>query len=123
MEEGLKDRIILILLVITVMFFIAAVSSCSRAGHFKASRDKEMSSRLDLEEKMGNFTQEKAALEDKINKLSGELEVTKKALQQELATNQSIKEELDKVTKLKETLEEDLKEALVKKSKVSKTKR
>jgi uncharacterized protein YlxW (UPF0749 family) len=120
MEESFKNRIILILGILTVIFFIGTVSSCSNAKRQKVARDKEMAARLDLEEKMNKFGQEKLALEKKINALSQELseeqashETTKKALLQEQLVNESLKKEVLKLTKLKEKLEEDLKEALV----------
>jgi len=120
MEESLKTRIILILAILSTIFFIGTVSSCSNAYRQKASRDKEMAMRLDLEEKMTKFSQERTTVEEKLNTAAKELEeekaahqATKKALVQEQLVNQSLKEELQKVTKLKEALEEDLKEALV----------
>lgn len=120
MEETLKNRIILILGLLTVIFFIGTASSCSNAQRQKVARDKEMAIRLDLEEKMNKFGQEKLALEKKLNTLSQELaevqaagETTQKALLQEQLVNESLKKEVLKVTKLKEKLEEDLKEALV----------
>ena len=119
-EEILKNRIILILLILTVIFFIATVGSCSNVHRYRVARDKEMVTRLDLEEKMSKFMQDKTAMQDKINSLTQELDeekaahqATQKALLQEQLVNQSLKEELQKVTKLKEALEEDLKEALV----------
>jgi len=120
MDESLKTRIILILAILSAIFFIATIGSCSNAYRQKAARDKEMAARLDLEEKMGRFSQEKTMLEEKINTREKELEeekaahqATKKALVQEQLVNQSLKEELQKVSKLKDALEEDLKEALV----------
>jgi len=121
MEENLKTRVILILAILSVIFFLGTISSCTNAARQKRSRDKEMATRLDLEEKMSKFTQEKQALETKITVLSGQLEeekaahqATKKALLQEQMVDSSLKEELQKVTKLKEALEEDLKDALTK---------
>ena len=120
MEESFKNRIILILGILTVIFFIGTVSSCSNAKRQKASRDKEMAARLDLEEKMNKFGQEKLALEKKTNTLSQELaetqaagETAKEALLQEQLVNNCLKKEILKLTQLKEKLEEDLKEALV----------
>ncbi|MDD5155832.1 MAG: hypothetical protein PHF11_05035 [Candidatus Omnitrophica bacterium] len=120
MEEGFKNRIILILGILTVIFFIGMVSSCNDARKQKSSRDKEMAARLDLEEKMNKSGQEKAATENKINALSQELtkeqaatETTKKALLEAQVVNDSLKKEVIKLTELKEKLEEDLKEALV----------
>jgi len=121
MEENLKTRVILILAILSVIFFLGTISSCTNAARQKRSRDKEMATRLDLEEKMSKFTQEKQALETKITALSQQLEeekaahqATKKALLQEQMVDNSLKEELQKVTKLKEALEEDLKDALTK---------
>jgi len=129
MEETLKNRVILMLGLLTVIFFIGTVSSCSNAQRQKVARDKEMAIRLDLEEKMNKFGQAKLALEKKLNTLSQELaevqaagETTKKALLQEQLVSESLKKEVLKVTKLKDKLEEDLKEALVT-SKSSRSKR
>ena len=120
MEESIKNRIILILSILAIILFIGTISSCSNAYRHRFARDKEMAIRLDLEEKMNKFLQEKTILDDKINSIEKELEeerlthqTTKNALVQEQLVNQSLKEELAKVTKLKEALEEDLKEALV----------
>lgn len=121
MEESFKNRLIIILAVLTLIFFMSTVSSCGNASRQKNARQKEMATRLDLEEKMNKFGQEKANYEAKINSLSHDLEAekvlldsTKKSLLQEQLINQSIKEELQKVTKLKEALEEDLKDVLIK---------
>lgn len=120
MEEGIKNRVIIILAVLTVIFFVSTVGSCSNANRQRLNRDKEMAARLDLEEKMSKFTQEKEAIETKLNSLTQELEeekaghqATQKALLEEQLISQSLKVELQKVTKLKEVLEEELKEALV----------
>ncbi|MCU0651574.1 MAG: hypothetical protein MUC39_01345 [Candidatus Omnitrophica bacterium] len=120
MEESLKNRIILILAILAAIFFIGSISSCTNARRQKSARDKEMSTRLDIEEKMSSFMKDKTVLEEKLTSLNQDLEAekaahqaTKKALVQEQLVDQSLKEELQKVTKLKEALEEDLKEALL----------
>lgn len=119
MEESIKNRIILILGILSVILFIGLISSCNSTYRQKLARDKEMSSRLDMEEKMGRFSQEKTATEEKLKAVQKELneerqahQATGKALAQEQLVNISLKDELVKVTKLKEALEEDLKEAL-----------
>lgn len=120
MEESIKNRVILILSVLSAIFFIGTVGSCGNMGRLRSIRDKEIATRLDLEEKMSKLMQEKLGLEKKLNDLTEGLEAekaghqaTQKALLQEQLVNQSLKEEIAKVTKLKEALEEDLKEALV----------
>jgi protein subunit release factor A len=75
--------------------------------------DREKAVSWDAQQKASEFKKE--LQETKVG-----LEVAKKALLQEQLASQSLKEELEKVTKLKETLEEDLKEALVGKSEKSK---
>ncbi len=123
MEEGIKSRVILILAILSAIFFISAISSCNDARKWKKDRDSEKSTRFDLEERAQKFNAEKARLEDGYKKaekaaadIKAELDRTKEALAQEQAANKNLAEELDKVTKLKETLEENLKEALVGKS-------
>ena len=120
MEENIKTRVILILAVLSGLLFVVTVNSCSNSYRQKAARDKEMASRLDLEEKMSKFSQEKAALEEKLRVKDRELaeekvahEATKKALLEEQLMSSSLKEGLQKVSKLKDILEENLKEALV----------
>ena len=119
MEEAAKNKLMLILAVLTLIFLITTVGSCSNYRMQKTARNKEMATRLDLEEKMSKYTTEKAVSEQKLAAALQGMEeektahqATKKALLQEQLVNQSLKEELEKVSKLKETLEEDLKEAL-----------
>lgn len=109
--EGGKDRIILILAILTVIFFIVTVNSCNNASHARAVLNKEVALRLELEEKISKFAQEKTAAEENIKALKQELEkekatheVTKKALLQEQLVSQSLKEELEKIANLKEGL-------------------
>jgi chromosome segregation ATPase len=120
MEETIKNRIILVLSILALMFFIGSLKSCGNAYRQKQARDKEMAARLDLEEKISKISQQSSLLEEKMrgvrkemDETKSELEQNRRALAQERSASQSLKEELNKVTKLKETLEEDLKEALV----------
>ena len=129
MEESLKNRIIIVLVMLALIFFIGMIKSCSDSGRYKINGNNEMRTRLDCEEKLNNFSQEKAAIENKVNAATQALEeeraaltATKKALLQEQLVNQSLKEEIEKITKLKEALEEDLKGALAK-VKAEKTKK
>ncbi|MDP3042588.1 MAG: hypothetical protein Q8N62_07730 [Candidatus Omnitrophota bacterium] len=127
MDEALKNRIVIILAVFSAVFFFGTLSSCNSAIRQKAARDKEMAARLALEERTSKYVQEKSALEEKAKAKENEtdelkvaLEAAKKALLQDQLVNMSLKEELEKVTKLKETLEEDLRQALVNGKKLKK---
>ncbi len=120
MDEQAKNKLILILAVTTFIFFVLSLASCNTSHRQKTARDKEMSLRLDLEEKITKLAQDRNQLQQKLNAATQALEEekaahlsTKKSLATEQAVSQSLKEEVAKVTKLKEALEEDLKEALV----------
>jgi len=115
----MKGKITLILAIVAGLFLVGNLFSCIDAGRSKSARNKEMSIRLDAEEKLNKVTQDKSALETKFAKTSKELEeersahqATKKMLLQEQMVNESLKEELQKVMKLKEKLEGDLKEVV-----------
>jgi len=118
LNEALKNRIVIILAVLLTIFFFSSLSSCNSAMRIKASRDKEMANRIVLEERMSKFSQDRSSLEEKAKAKEKEAEELKQALDtahkslvQEQLINQSLKEELQKITKLKDTLEADLKQA------------
>ena len=120
MQEALKNRILIILAILSLLFFFGTLSSCNSAMRQKNGRDKEMAMRLQLEERMSKFSQERSALEEKAKAKEKEaeevkiaFEATEKALVQEQLLNQSLKDELQKITKLKEALEGDLKRSSV----------
>src|SRR5512136_2428568 len=109
MEESVKNRIILILSVVSVIFFLLSVNSCIGARNQKIALDKEKASSWDLEQRMSKFVQEKKTLDAELDGLTKDLEaekagheITKTSLTQEQMINSSLKEELQKITKLKE---------------------
>jgi len=114
MEEAIRNRIILILSILTAIFFIGTVGSCGTARKQKIARDKEMITRLGLEEKTTELEKKVASLVQEVEVEKAAHGATNKALLEEQLAAQATKEELHKVTKLKEALEEDLKDALVK---------
>ncbi len=121
MDENLKGRLVLVLGILNVIFLLLWVTSCNDARNFKSARIKEMDTRLEAEQKSDALGKEKSALEEKVKKFQQELaeekstlESTKKTLTQEQLISNSLKAELEKISKLKEALEDDLKEALVK---------
>ncbi|PIQ87932.1 MAG: hypothetical protein COV73_01525 [Candidatus Omnitrophica bacterium CG11_big_fil_rev_8_21_14_0_20_43_6] len=120
MDEALKNRVVVILAILTAVFFFGTLSSCNSAARQKAARDKEMATRLALEERTSKYMQEKLALEEKAKAKENEaaelrvaLEAAQKALVQDQLVSQGLKAELQKITKLNEDLEEQLKQALV----------
>jgi len=123
MEESLKNRLILILVILAVIFFLGTIRSCSATKRLKTALvelDKEKAFTWDTEQKVSELKKEKIILDKDLQEAKASLEVTRKALLEEQLANQGLREELEKITKLKEQLESDLKEALVGKSAKSK---
>lgn len=112
MEESWKNRIILILLILVIIFFVSTIASCGNASRQRLAREKELTARLDMEEKINKTIQEEAAVGEKLKALGQELENEKSAhqatidtLEEQRLVVKGLKEELEKVTKVKEALE------------------
>jgi chromosome segregation ATPase len=130
MNDALKTRLIWILAVVAAIFFVSTIGSCSALSKIRGKKDSEMSKRLDAEEKLEKCTSDLAKLKSGSDRSSKELEETKKALAearsaltQEQMISDSLKEEIGKVNRLKDALEENLKEALSDRSAAGKTKK
>ncbi|TAM43302.1 hypothetical protein EPN54_00515 [bacterium] len=111
MDEGLRNRVVIILAVLTLIFFFGTLSSCNNALRQKARSDKEMAARIALEEKVSKFAQESSALEEKAKAKEKEaedakleLETAKKALIEEQAVNQGLNDQLRKTGQPKEAV-------------------
>jgi hypothetical protein len=120
-EENFKGRLLWILGILNVIFLLLWVTSCNDVRKFRSARDKEMESRLESEQKFDESLKQKTGLEDKFNRAQKQLEeekaaleTTRKSLIQEQLISNSLKDELEKISKLKDVLEDKLKEALVK---------
>ncbi len=120
MEQPVKSRGMVILVLLNIIFFLGFVNSCFNGQRQKKVITSEMEKRLDLEDAMNKFDKEKEALENKAVSALKALEeekqahqATKKALDHEQAVSSSLRESLERANKLKEVLEEDLKEALI----------
>jgi hypothetical protein len=125
-EEKLKTRVILALGILCVILLIVAVNSCSGRLMQEQKWRKEMAQRLDSEDKAQKAQQEQSVLSEQLKKVkedlgqkAKELEVASKKLMQEQLVNQNMKAELEKLSKLKEALEDDLKDALMRAGKTT----
>jgi predicted RNase H-like nuclease (RuvC/YqgF family) len=119
-EDILKSRLVLILILLNVIFLITSIGSCNYSYQMKKSRDSERETRFSSQENLERLSREKSSLEENLKKTMDELANEKAALEtanrdlgQEQLINKSLKSELEKLNKLKQALEEDLKEALV----------
>jgi hypothetical protein len=125
MEEDIRGKLFPILVLLTLVFLISTVKSCSHIQKQKNMKDKEMYARLEAEERLQDVKKSvEVKLMAKDKELQDEIishEATKRILDQERSSNKDLKAELDKITKVKEVLEEELKDVLV--GSKSKTKR
>ncbi len=105
MDEQLKDRVLIASIVLAAVCLVLAISSGISATKNKTGVQKEMALRIEAEEKLNNISSRVSGLESDIAK-------TKTELNQETLSNQALKTELEKLARLKDQLEKDLKEAL-----------
>ena len=114
MDRGnVKQSVVFVISIVAVSAL--AVVFCFNAGVNRKARDKEMALRMDMEEKLSKFSDEKAALATRFSEMSAQLDVVKnsegtlkQSLVQEQMISQELKEELDKLTRLKQGLEDEL---------------
>lgn len=127
MKVMFKEKPVLMLAILSIVLFVFNIGSCVSSYSQNAARRKEMAQRLDSEEKMVKANQEKAALLEKLKAKDKELEeekaagqAAKKTLTQEQLVYQNLKDELQRVNKLNEALEDNLKEAIAANKKAKK---
>jgi predicted Holliday junction resolvase-like endonuclease len=130
MGGKVQKIIVLIVGVLCLILLLTTFQSCSNVRKFEEKARKEENLRFDAEEKQKKINDERADYEEKAKKLEQELNLKKaeaetvnKALLQQQLLNASLKTEVEKLSKLKETLEEDLKNALVSAGKDDKAKK
>lgn len=116
MAETLKSKLVLLLALLCLLFILASIKSCSNATLQKKRVREEMTTRLDLEEKMSGALRDKSLAEEKLKVKEKELaeetasrQEAQKALAQEQSMSQGLKNELQKMSDLKNSLEEQLK--------------
>ena len=123
MKSTAKDVTVLVLAIIALMTFMFGFNARTELNKYKRNFEREMALRLDMEEKVNRFSSERVGMMTQIK--NNALEIEKKdativQLSRDSETQQERTEELSKqleqMTLLKEQLEENLKEALVKQS-------
>lgn len=115
----MKNPLVAILIILTCLFLAISVDSCRRTQQHRQLRDKEMSLRLDLEEKMNFLMRDKEILEGKLEKSAKELEEealahqsTKNILLDEQLRTQNLMGELENANKQNKIMEQDLQKTL-----------
>ncbi|MFH1577814.1 MAG: hypothetical protein ABIC18_01915 [Candidatus Omnitrophota bacterium] len=117
MRGNSKNEIIIALSLLMVIFFISSISSCQSSAKQKKIVNQEKRLRMGLEEKAMALSSQNLVLEQKIIQLEESFkqeelisQAREEALKKEIS---GLEEGLAKVNKLKERLEDNLKEALI----------
>ena len=112
MQESVKNGIISALAVLTAILFVASVSSCVEIKSLNRLKNDEVFTRLTCQEEVKSIREGVAQnLKSREKELGDELtahEATKKALAKEQLVSQGLKDQLQKETRFKEVLEEEL---------------
>ncbi len=124
-----KNKVVLGLAVGNVLFLILAASSCNASYKYKKLKDKEAEMRFDSQEKAERTMRERQTVEETLKQATSALEeerglrqAAEKSLTQQQMVNDSLKAEIEKLRKLKEKLELEIKETLATGKSVTKTK-
>lgn len=117
-ESAMKNRVILILVIVAFVSLLLWINSISSISRQKTLATSKAALVYELEEKNVKLEKEKSALSEELRnsrvKLAEEIanhEVTKTILSQEQVAEQALKVELERVTRLKEDMDKDLKDA------------
>jgi hypothetical protein len=118
--DVLKNRIVIVLGILNVIFLLIAVNSCSQSRKCIDVKRREEIKRYDAERELNKVSNDKLAVEEKLQQAETSLsqvsvtaETAQKSLLQEQMINKSLKSEIEKISRLKDALEQDLKNALV----------
>ena len=111
-EEQAQNKVLLAAIILAVVCLILAISSGIAASKNKIALQREMAFRMETEEKLAGINSKSTTLESELKASQEQLTQTKTALDQEKLSSEALKTELEKLTRLKEQLEKDLKEAL-----------
>jgi hypothetical protein len=118
--DVLKNRIVIVLGILNVIFMLIAVNSCSQSKKCIDAKHKEEIMRYDAQQELNKISRDKLSIEEKmrlaetsLSQATAAAETAQKALLQEQLVNKSLKVEIEKVSRLKDALEQDLKNALV----------
>ena len=119
MNDKVKGRVVMILSVVALIFFIFWLGTAKELSRQKRLAVDKAALSMELEEKNAKLEKEKADLSKELKdtqvQLTGEKaahEITKKTLSQEQVAENALKIELERVTRLNEKLENSSKEVL-----------
>lgn len=109
----MKNKILIIAVILTLGCLVLVILSSQKVGRFSEELNLERYSRMVAEEKLENAVARVKSLESDLKTMQDHLNSLQEALEKETRTSTGLKSELEMITKLKDILEQQLKEALV----------
>ena len=110
MDEKLKNKILLVVIVLMVGFLLMALCSNQSVGHIKRDLDQERYKRMVAEENLSKATAKISALETELSGNRDKIQSVQAILQEGKTETSDLKVQLDHVTKAKEALEKKMEE-------------
>jgi len=119
MDDKVKGRVVMILSVVALIFFILWLGALKELSRQKRLAVDKAALSMELEEKNAKLEKEKADLSGELKSTQTQLvgekaahEITKKTLSQEQVAENALKVELERVTRVNEKLENNSQEVL-----------
>ena len=109
----MKNRILIISAVLAISCFIMVIISGQKVNTTRKDLEQERYNRMIAEEKLEKALLKVKSLENELTNAQNQTQGIQTVLEKEKVANAALKTELEKVTKLKEVLEQELKNALV----------
>lgn len=126
-ESGRKNIVVIVLSAVALIFFLLWLKTISEVSKQKDIVTRKSAAFMDLEEKNAKLEKERFSLSEELKAAHAQLaqekaehSQTEKTLSQEQVAGQVLKVELERVTRLKESLEKDIKEVLAPEQKSAK---
>ena len=116
MDEKLKNKILIAVIVLMVGFLFMAFSSNQAVGHIKRDLDQERYKRIVAEENLSKTSAKISSLEAELAGTRDKIQSVQAILQEGKSETSDLKTQLERMTKAKEALEkriEELKNAAV----------
>ncbi len=117
MKKNPKYKQVLLVVLLSLVVFLLLISSYQNVARQKELLNQERLARMELEERVLSISGRNSVLTSTVEQLQARFQETEIRHQAAMETShkktEDVELELNKVTKLKEKLEENLKEALV----------
>ena len=110
MDEKLKNKILISVIVLMVGFLLMALTSNQAVGHIKRDLDQERYKRIVAEENLSKASAKVNSLEMELSSTRDKIQSVQVILQEGKTVTTDLKVQLERMTKTKEALEKKIEE-------------